>query len=390
MLVSSGASVNVLNKKEKLIELMIEHSALITEFFNNRTIEVDIDGNIIWEKSGLNVPHDAERLDNGNTLITIYGTEKIIEVNRDGEKLWIYPTVKGSLPMDAERLPNGNTLIAQYGNGKVIEIDSTGNIVWEVTGLHKPMDAERLPNGNTLIAEGEIYPDGRVLEVDSTGNEVWNISNLGGPVDIERLYQKSRGYTTLVTTHPSNYGGNVTEYDENGDIIWQKTGLHNPSDAERLPNGNTLISENGALRVIEIDYNGNIVWQKTGLFYPTDVESSYNHPPDTPDINGPLKGTPGVEYDYTFISNDPDDDDISFEINWGDGESETSDYYPSGTEVIVRHTWNEKGTLTLKARACDSFECCSDWNEITVTIPRDKTLNYILFERLFEQFPILQ
>jgi hypothetical protein len=230
---------------------------------------------------------DAERLDNGNTLITLHGDEKVIEVDKTGNILW---TKSGlDLPTDAERLSNGNTLIAQYGNGRVIEVNNNGDVVWEVTDLHKPMDAERLDNGNTLIVEGELWPDGRVLEVDSAGNEVWNISNLDGPVDIERLYNETYGYTILITEHPRAHGGNVTEYNESKAIIWQKTGLAHPQDAERLTSGNTLIVETGKFgpnRVVEINPDGEIIWLIDDLQYPVDVErlTFQPQPPQPPSI----------------------------------------------------------------------------------------------------------
>ncbi len=72
--------------------------------------------------------------------------------------------------MDAERLSNGNTLITEHIGKKVIEVDSAGNEVWNMTGLHVPTDAERLPNNNTLIAECGAN---RVIEVNSTGTIEW-------------------------------------------------------------------------------------------------------------------------------------------------------------------------------------------------------------------------
>ena len=49
------------------------------------------------------------------------------------------------------------------------------------------------------------------------------------------------------------------------------------------------------------------------------ILTSGNNPPDKPDIHGPLKGKPGVEYFYEFCTKDPEDDDVSFFIDWGDG-----------------------------------------------------------------------
>jgi len=69
---------------------------------------------------------------------------------------------------DADRLPNGNTLITLRSKGQVIEVDREGKVVWELNGLMSPSDADRLPNGNTLVAENNA-----VREFDRHGNVVW-------------------------------------------------------------------------------------------------------------------------------------------------------------------------------------------------------------------------
>ena len=112
-----------------------------------------------------------------------------------------------------------------------------------------------------------------------------------------------------------------------------------------------------------------------------------NEQPTVPDINGPRTGKTGVEYDYSITSFDPNEDDIQYEINWGDGNTEYTNFNPSGEEAIASHTWTEGRTFTVKARAWDPFEKCSNWKEITVTIPRDRTFNFNLLMQLFERFP---
>ncbi len=385
MMVSSGMSVNDFDMGELPMELMIRGNTLITEFGGNQTIqgdrviEVDDAGNIVWEITGLNMPQDAERLSNGNTLITIYGDQLVIEVDDAGTIVWQKTGL--TEPMDAERLSNGNTLIAEFGGDRVIEVNSTGDIVWEKTGLSSPFDAERLSNGNTLIVEANVV-DGRVIEIDSAGNEVWNMTGLSGPVDAERL---SNG-NTLITEH---IGKKVIEVDMAGNEVWNMTGLHVPADAERLPNGNTLIAECGANRVIEVDNAGSIVWLKTGLYYPVDAER-LSRPPDAPDIDGRTSGKAGTSYEYSFTSTDPDGDDIAeYIVNWDDDGDETiTGPFASGEEAKVSHTW-EQGEYTIKAKAKDIHGAESDWGTLKVSMPKNKAFNFNfnLLSWLFERFP---
>ena len=351
-------------------------TTLITETGNTRVIEVDSTGTIVWQKTGLNFPIDAERLANGNTLITESIINQVIEVDSGGTIVWQKAGL--NFPYDAERLANGNTLIIEVGNNRVIEVDTGGNIVWEKTGLNSPIDAERLANGNTLITES--FYGNRVIEVDSSGTIVWQKTGLTLPYDAERLANGN----TLIT----DYGVNqVIEVDSTGTIVWQKTGLVGPGDAERLANGNTLIAEPGKNRVIEVDTGGNIVWEKAGLYLPWDVEGIPNEPPDAPIINGQTSGKTGVEYEYTFNTTDPEGDPIMYLIDWGDNNTEWTEYSDSGEEITLKHTWNEEGEYTIKAKAKDIHGAEGPEGTLTVTMPRNKPINFNLLELLFERFP---
>ena len=55
-----------------------------------------------------------------------------------------FPKLGSPLPYDAERLDNGNTLVTDYNANTVTEYDSAGNVIWQMVGLHQPRDAERL------------------------------------------------------------------------------------------------------------------------------------------------------------------------------------------------------------------------------------------------------
>ena len=63
-----------------------------------------------------------------------------------------------------------------------------------------------------------------------------------------------------------------------------------------------------------------------------------SNPPKKPSITGPTGGAVGTEYEYTFVTTDPDEDNISYYIEWGDGYIE--DWigpYESGIEVNKSH-----------------------------------------------------
>ena len=114
-----------------------------------------------------------------------------------------------------------------------------------------------------------------------------------------------------------------------------------------------------------------------------------NNPPVKPEIEGTTKGVRGASYPYLFTSIDPDGDDVSYYIDWGDGT--TSGWTPtqaSGTTYTESHTWNIENTYTIKAKAMDTHGAQSDWSELDVTMPRNRAIN-TPFLRFLEQYPIL-
>jgi hypothetical protein len=166
-----------------------------------------------------------------------------------------------------------------------------------------------------------------------------------------------------------------------------------PSDAERLINGNTLITETGANRTIEVDSTGENKWIMSGLKYPVDAER-INQPPEAPIIDGPNNVKIGVEYNFTLSTNDPENDNISYYIDWGDGtHSGWLGPYNSGETVVAKHTWNKKKkTYDVKAKAKDIYEAESDWGMFTITrsisyqVSQSKIINLknILFLKLIK------
>jgi hypothetical protein len=129
---------------------------------------------------------------------------------------------------------------------------------------------------------------------------------------------------------------------------------------------------------------GSVPTQITGFVIPYVL----NYPPDTPIITGPMSGKVGTEYEYSFVSVNPDEDNNSYYIEWGDGSStDWTTFLPSGVPYFENHTWTQKGTYKIRAKAKDIHGDISDWGELTVIMPRDKVTSNFLFMRLLEQFP---
>jgi outer membrane protein assembly factor BamB len=134
-----------------------------------------------------------------------------------------------------------------------------------------------------------------------------------------------------------------------------------------------------------------------GQFDPSGSNSSYTNlyalqivdsqPPSTPTIDGPPSGRTGRTYEYTVMSTDPDGDNISYYVDWGDGTNTGwIGPYDSGMEQTVSHTWNKKGTYTIQAKAKDGYGAESDWGTLSVTMPTKSNIIDSPFLRLLEHF----
>jgi len=118
-----------------------------------------------------------------------------------------------------------------------------------------------------------------------------------------------------------------------------------------------------------------------------------NLPPDEPVISGPNTGKPNTEYEFSFNTTDPEGDAVMYIIDWGDNNTEWTEYGDSGVEILLKHTWISKGSFTIKAHAIDIHDAESDWAEFTVTMPRDKSINRTILQFLQSHpnlFPLLQ
>jgi hypothetical protein len=166
-------------------ELLTNGNLLITDRNNDRVLEVDHEGRVVWQYGELNRPHNGDRLPNGNTLVVNSEDDLVIEVNQAGEIVWSFGE-NGILrwPRDADRLENGNTLITDTRNDRVLEVDPDGRVVWSFTGLALPYESDRLGDGHTLIADNNHK---RVIEVDSSGQVVWSFRNfdVAYPAELE-------------------------------------------------------------------------------------------------------------------------------------------------------------------------------------------------------------
>jgi len=86
----------------------------------------------------------------------------------------------------------------------------------------------------------------------------------------------------------------------------------------------------------------------------TVIIRAQNIPPTNPTIDGPTTGNKNVNYSYTALSTDANNDTIKYTFDWGDGTVESSNFLPNGTSYTISHIWAKAGKYTLKVTATDN------------------------------------
>ncbi len=237
----------------------------------SEVVEVDPAGNIVWRYGdGLRFAHSAKRLASGNTLISDTTNNRVIEVTPDGQIVldsdhWSDGT--GTLsdgsrlhyPNDAHQLDDGRLIVTDRNNDRYVICNRDGSAaVPSRVEIEHPHNADMLPNGNVILADSD---GDRVLEVDPDGATVWSWAGAPGsklrwPRDCDRL---DNGNTLIGDSKNSR----AIEVNPDGNVVWQYAIDHfaNVYDVDRLPSGNTMLTDQQHHTVLEVDPLGKVVWQ---------------------------------------------------------------------------------------------------------------------------------
>ncbi|MEE2642756.1 MAG: PQQ-binding-like beta-propeller repeat protein [Planctomycetota bacterium] len=127
-------------------------SKVIAEYTNSMIRELDLSEKEVAKIALASPPRSVRKLTNGNYLVAWRDTTKpVVELDSRGKVVWQAKNL-GGIAYAAERLDSGNTLITL--SKSVVEIDEDSNIVYQLAGaqgVSNCKEARRLPNGNTLV-----------------------------------------------------------------------------------------------------------------------------------------------------------------------------------------------------------------------------------------------
>ena len=153
-------------------------------------------------------------------------------------------------------------------------------------------------------------------------------------------------------------------------------------DTTKIPDGGYI------LKVVAEDRDHLLAFDTTDTFTIANAPQQPERP------FGPSRGEAGVEKIFTSSTIDPQNDQVFYLWDWGDGtDSGWLGPYNSGEICKASHIWDEKGTYEIKVKAKDPSDKESDWSDpLPITMPKNKSINpFLLFlEKLIERFPILE
>jgi hypothetical protein len=165
--------------------------------------------------------------------------------------------------------------------------------------------------------------------------------------------------------------------------------VNNQSNTDYDPYG-----PNGDLQVYETYYWKIVTWDKSGEKSISPVWTFSTDPPcvpPPPEIDGPIRGKPGIVYEFNFVSCNYDNSSIIYEIHWGDGTMIESGPHVYGEIITLNHSWDTRGAFTIKARTKDEYGIYTDWSFHEINIPRGRNIINIfdLISMLYDRFPTL-
>jgi hypothetical protein len=114
-----------------------------------------------------------------------------------------------------------------------------------------------------------------------------------------------------------------------------------------------------------------------------------NIAPEKPERpNGSNQGNPEETYTYSSTAEDPNEDQIYYMWDWGDGNySSWLGTYESGEICTESYSWEKKGSYLVRVKAKDIDGLESDWSDpLEVIMPMGKIVP-LFFEFLEKYFP---
>ena len=232
--------------------------------YHTTLVEVDWNGDIVWEYENRGQHHDFYRFENGNTMVPEW-----VELPDD-----LHKQVRGGFKMPRERLPRllGDDLVEVDKDGKEVRRIHTWKLLdpvkdpiypttrrWEWTHLNS-FDVNK--KGDIVFSARNAN---RVAIIDADSGEIrWKFDRTHGQHNTTWVNDKN-----IQVFDNGQATSRVIEIDpETSEIIWSYHGVPfsqffsgHISGASRLDSGNVLVCEGTSGRLFEVNQASEVVWE---------------------------------------------------------------------------------------------------------------------------------
>ena len=238
-------------------------------------VELDWESNVVWEYRHPMFHHDYARLPNGTTGVLLW--ERLSPE--------LSAMIKGGFrtPRDPEQMlgdlvrevaPDGS-VVHEWRSWEHLSIDE--DVICPLEGRAAWTHGNSLdvtPSGDLVVGYRQTSTLGLVNRESGEFSWKWGPGLVSHQHDVRYLpngnvllldngaHRRGISYSRVVEVNPAT-----------SEIVWQYRGdppisffSFNMGGAQRLPNGNTLICEGAAGRLLEVTHGGDIVWEYINPF----------------------------------------------------------------------------------------------------------------------------
>jgi hypothetical protein len=252
--------VKVLEEARKPGPLLLSTYSLVAAPNRYKVVELDEKGKVTWSHDTTGYAYSVQKLPRDRVLISEYTGRKVQERTTKGEVIW---TKEGlNMPIEAIRLQDGNTLIGTRTS--IIEVNPEGKDVRTINRTDLIYSMTALRNGEVAL----VNSANRFIRLDREGKEVSSFAipgrmySIGGHFAIapngNRVTIPLYGGAMVVGGAVVQQPGRVAEFDGNGNLIWE-TEADRPTSVRRLTNGNVLVASRFHGTIVELDSRGKLV-----------------------------------------------------------------------------------------------------------------------------------
>jgi outer membrane protein assembly factor BamB len=308
------------------------------------------DGHFIWRYTPGDGVYSSPAVSNGRVYVGSVDGKLYCLNAGNGSLIWSYNT--GSWVRSSPAVVNNKVYVGS-GNGKIYCLDSSnGDKLWNYTTSDSI-------GSSPAIADGKLYIgsyDTNVYCLDAlTGNHIWNYST---DQSVYASPAVADGKVYVGSGNMSPPAGKLNCLDAlTGECLW-----YLPTDS--VAHSSPAIASS---KVYMSSSDGSLYCLCDNL------------PPDKPSRpSGSISGEPGVVYNYSTSTTDPNGDDIRYGWDWnGDKEvDEWTSFYPSGVTVTTSHSWEHMGIRLVRVKAEDTSGFQSEWSKpLLVITPKEQYVN---------------